>query len=78
MKKVTVLTFGAITDIIGENSLEIKDVETTNNLIHILEEKYPALKAIKYALAVDKKVVHNDVALHDNATVAILPPFSGG
>jgi molybdopterin converting factor small subunit len=44
----------------------------------MLEEKYEQLKGIKYAIAVDKKIVSGNAPLQDKSVVALLPPFSGG
>jgi len=43
-----------------------------------LEEKYPRLKTVQYAIAVNKEVIQQNTILDNDATVAILPPFSGG
>lgn len=78
MKTVNVLTFGAITDITGNKSFAMEDIDSTEELIQVLEEKYPLLKTIQYAIAVNKEVIQQDTKLENEATVAILPPFSGG
>lgn len=78
MKQINVLTFGAITDITGNNNFVVKDVESTDVLKMQLEEQYPQLKTINYAIAVDKQIITADTSLQHNSTVAILPPFSGG
>jgi molybdopterin converting factor small subunit len=33
---------------------------------------------MKFVVAVDKQIVHGDTELHDNTTVALLPPYAGG
>lgn len=78
MNKITVLTFGAVAEIIGENRFEVSDVLSTDGLKARLEIEFPRLKEISYALAVDKKMITAPIPLHPNATVALLPPFSGG
>jgi molybdopterin synthase sulfur carrier subunit len=76
--KISVLTFGQVTDIIRQSSFEMSDVADVNGLKQMLEEKYDGLKEIKYAIAVDKKIVNGNTALQDKSVVALLPPFSGG
>ena len=76
--KVNVLTFGQVTDIINQSSLEVGDIADVNGLKQMLEEKYEQLKGIKYAIAVDKKIVSGNAPLQDKSVVALLPPFSGG
>ena len=78
MKQINVLTFGAITEITGLKNFVIEAVDTTELLVQILEEKYPGLKTVQYAIAVNKEMIQEPVALNDHAEVALLPPFSGG
>lgn len=76
--KISVLTFGQVTDIINQSCFEVGDVADVNALKQMLEEKYELLKEIKYAIAVDKKIVSGNAVLQDKSVVALLPPFSGG
>lgn len=78
MKEIHVLAFGAVTDIVGTSSFVIIDVDSTDKLKSRLEDKFPALKNISYAIAVNKHIITKPMALKTNATVALLPPFSGG
>ena len=76
--KVSVLTFGEVADIVKASSFDLKDVEDTDTLKQLLEGKFPRLKETKYAVAVNKKIVNQNVTLEDASIVALLPPFSGG
>jgi len=76
--EINVLTFGQVADITSESSLKIPDVKNTDELIQLLEKRYPALKSIQYSIAVNKKMIQENKVLHHEDTVAILPPFSGG
>jgi molybdopterin converting factor small subunit len=78
MKQINVLTFGAITEITGNKNFVIEAVDTTEALVKMLEEKYPVLKTVQYAIAVNKEVIQESVVLNNHAYVALLPPFSGG
>ena len=75
---VNIISFGAIKDITVSNNIVLQNINDTNQLVHQLEQLYPALTNIKYAIAVDKKIISINTQLYNNATVAILPPFSGG
>lgn len=75
---INVLLFGQVADITGKDILKIPVVKNTNELNQLLEKTYPALKSIKYSIAVNKKVIQENTALLNEDTVAILPPFSGG
>ena len=78
MKQIKVLTFGAITEITGSKNFLMQGIDSTQHLVQLLEEKYPRLKAVQYAIAVNKEVIQQNTILDNDATVAILPPFSGG
>jgi sulfur-carrier protein len=78
MKKINVLAFGAVADIVGKSSFVLPAPSSTDELKEQLETDFPALKSISYAVAVNKKMITASTALEPNATVALLPPFSGG
>lgn len=76
--KINILAFGQIVDIIGTSSWTISGVDNTDQLELKLTNEFPGLLNTKYALAVNKKVIHQNTTLSHDDTVAILPPFSGG
>ena len=76
--EIRILTFGQIADITGSTEFKISDVKTTEELSSKLAEVFPGLSSIKYAIAVNHKVVHSNTELKNEDTVAFLPPFSGG
>ena len=78
MKEISVLTFGAIADITGKGSFVVNNIASTGELKTQIELQFPALKGIAYAIAVNKQMITTSTALEDGATVALLPPFSGG
>ncbi|WP_121356615.1 MoaD/ThiS family protein [Flavisolibacter nicotianae] len=78
MKEITVLSFGAVADILGQSNLKLSNLSSTDELMQQLEKEYPALKNIPYAIAVNKQLVTGSASLEHNAIVALLPPFSGG
>jgi molybdopterin synthase sulfur carrier subunit len=78
MKEITVFTFGAIIDITGSSQMVVQGICSTTELIEHLEKQYPKLKALQYAIAVNKEIITAPVLLQDDVTVALLPPFSGG
>lgn len=75
--KINILIFGQLCDIMGEN-LVLNNIADTNSLAEVLNERYPELADSKYMIAVNKKLVTENILLTDNSTVALLPPFSGG
>lgn len=76
--KINILAFGQIVDIVGNSSWSISGVDNTDQLELKLKNDFPSLLSTKYALAVNKKVIHENTILSNDDTVAILPPFSGG
>ncbi len=76
--QITLLAFGQVASVTGNSLLLNEYVADTDSLKAVLQHKYPALAEMKYALAIDKKMVHENMALNGNVTVALLPPFSGG
>jgi molybdopterin synthase sulfur carrier subunit len=75
---MTVLTFGVLTDIIGKSSFAVDAVSTTEELKKKLEIEFPGLKTVNFFIAVNKQMITTPTSLDANATVALLPPFSGG
>ena len=76
--EINLLSFGQIADITCRDTLKIPDVKNTNELIEFLIKAWPQLQPIKYSIAVNKKIIHENTQLRDGDTVGILPPFSGG
>ncbi len=76
--QLTILFFGQLTDITGQQSVQLQDVADTDALAIRLHQQFPALANSKYAIAIDKKVINSNTLLTNNCHVALLPPFSGG
>ena len=72
-----IIFFGRLAEIGGE-SIELDQVENTDDLVKALHKNFPKLADTRYAIAVDKKVISGNTILHKNSEVALLPPFSGG
>lgn len=76
--EIKVLLFGQLVDITATGSLTILDIKTTGDLMQQLVKTYPELQIINYLIAVNKKIIRENTALHHEDIVALLPPFSGG
>ncbi|WP_028297379.1 MoaD/ThiS family protein [Olivibacter sitiensis] len=70
--------FGRLVEITGQREIEIDQVYDRAQLILVLQENYPALVGISYAVAIDRQIVSENVALDQDMEIALLPPFSGG
>ena len=79
--KITVLLFGIIRDIVGENTLEL-DLEKAiliGQLKQDLLKKYINLqKYSNFSIAVNEEYVDLNYVLQPNDIVALIPPVSGG
>lgn len=75
---VQILSFGKVKELVNDGVLELEEATDTDKFNQLLQARYPALKGMKYAIAVNQKMVTENTALPAGATVALLPPFSGG
>jgi len=79
--KITVLLFGIIRDVIGENTLKL-DLEKAiliGQLKQDLLKKYTNLQQYSnFSIAVNEEYVDLNYVLQPNDVVALIPPVSGG
>lgn len=75
---IQLLTFGQLTDITGQNSMQMENVHDTDQLNAMLIDLYPELADSKYMVAVNMEIIRGNVKLNPGDVVALLPPFSGG
>ena len=76
--EIDIISFGKIAEFLPAQKLELRVVSDTDGLKNLLEQEYPGLRNMKYKLALNKQVVQQNMELRDHATIAIMPPFSGG
>lgn len=72
-----VLFFGELKEMTGclECPISAKD---TNELRAMLLQKWPALGAKTFSLAVNRKMMQANTELNEADEIAVMPPFSGG
>ena len=79
--KITVLLFGIIRDLIGENTLKL-DLEkaiSIGQFKQYLLKKYDNLQQYSnFSIAVNEEYVDLNYVLQANDVVALIPPVSGG
>ena len=75
---LTIQAFGQLAEITGCSSFDIKFCDNTATLQQLLQQRYPGLAAIPYAIAVNRKVVSGAEPILPFSSIALLPPFSGG
>ena len=76
--QVHLTLFGQLADITGKAEMILLDIPDTETLIKTLNEMYPSLANVKYAMALNKKVIKENTILSGDNNIALLPPFSGG
>jgi molybdopterin converting factor subunit 1 len=80
--KIRLKVFASIRDICGfdEKELTIPESTTLEGLLDNLASQYSGLtgKRVSLLMAVNEEYSKGDTILHDNDTVALFPPVSGG
>ena len=78
---ITVLLFGILKDIVGENSLELQ-IENDNTIGSLKEQLLNDYKNLNsysnFSIAVNEEYVNLNYILKNNDVVALIPPVSGG
>jgi molybdopterin synthase sulfur carrier subunit len=75
---MNVLLFGVLADIVKTQRIDIAGVSTTDELIELMEKKYPEIKNYNYQIAVNQKQIEGNCVISENDEIALLPPFAGG
>ncbi|TRX21701.1 MoaD/ThiS family protein [Flavobacterium franklandianum] len=75
---INLLAFGIIAEITGKSAWKMAGIKDTNELINNLETQFPALSTTSFSIAVNRKVIQDNIIFNENDTIALLPPFSGG
>lgn len=80
--KVTVILFAVAKDLAGSGEVEIELSEpaTAGRLKEALVQAYPALSPVmsRCMMAVNEEYADAQTPIPENATVACIPPVSGG
>jgi molybdopterin synthase sulfur carrier subunit len=74
---VDVLLFGIIAEKAGTARIGV-EAGSVAALRSSLHARIPALDGLSYAIAVDRRIVHEDRVLTGHEEIAVLPPFAGG
>ena len=78
MPIIKILFFGQLGEQIGKSSLEMNDVNTTDQIIEALKSQYPILQHQTYQLALDKEIINEHTPVTGGQVLALLPPYAGG
>ncbi|MBS1949105.1 MAG: MoaD/ThiS family protein [Bacteroidetes bacterium] len=77
-KDIKIIAFGIIAEKIGGRELVCNGISDTGALRQWLANKYPGLNGLKFSIAVNRKLVHENCTFDNESEIALLPPFSGG
>ncbi len=75
---MNIKVFGQLKDIINDENILIDDVNDMQDLKKYLYKLFPALKEKEFVVAVNKKIIYENISLQPDAEIALLPQFSGG
>ena len=73
-----VLFFGQLTEITKTPSLQVNSGSDLIELKTYIFDKFPTLSNIHFMIAVDNKLVNDNIKLSDHSVIAFMPPYSGG
>lgn len=76
--KIKVLFFGQLAEQCGVNQLELQNLDSTNDVMDNLKLKFEVLKSNNFQMALDKEIIHENISLSGEHTLALLPPYAGG
>ncbi len=72
------LCFGQLAEILQAGRVTMEGKPDTDTLKKHLMEQYPALAAVRFTMAVNRNIVHENTPLAPGDVIALMPPFSGG
>ena len=75
---LNLIAFGQLAGITGSSVVLNEALTDTDGLQVYLHKHYPALLQLNYKIAVNKQIAQTNMPIIEGATIALLPPFSGG
>ncbi|MCD6346452.1 MAG: MoaD/ThiS family protein [Bacteroidales bacterium] len=78
MNTITLLYFGAISEICGKNNENLIFTGSVLELQKVLINKYPKLSSESYQFALNKEISSMSDEIRAGDEIALLPPFTGG
>jgi sulfur-carrier protein len=76
--QVKVLFFGVLAEVTGAEIRHYKEVNTTSDLLHRIQDDFPEIAHYDFRISVNSEIINTDPVLNDGDEVALLPPFAGG
>lgn len=76
---ITIQVFGKLTEILGTNTYTTDFTKkTVAELKAQLHNTFPTLATMTYLVVVNNQKANDDTIIPANASLALLPPYSGG
>lgn len=77
-QKISVRAFGMIAEKIGSGQIQVTGISSVDELRESLFEQFPALKNMKFSIAINKQLATGNAPISVDSEIALMPPFSGG
>lgn len=71
------MLFGMLAEKAGATAIEV-NAASVNALRDVLRGRITGFDSMSYAIAVDRRIVKEDMTLTGSEEIAVLPPFAGG
>ena len=71
------MLFGSIAEIACASEVDL-EASSVDRLRELLILHVPKLRDMRYAIAVDRRIIADDLDLNGSEEIAVLPPFAGG
>lgn len=75
---IKVYYHGILSDIAQRTDEQYNLVSSTESLMKNFYEKYPEAKKYLFRIAVNGKMIAEEISLTDGDTIDLIPPFPGG
>lgn len=73
-----IIVFGQLKDIIKQDTVDVPELSSLSALKQELIHRFPRLAAEDFMIAIDHKIIYDDILISPQSEIALLPPFSGG
>ncbi len=76
--KIKLLFFGVLTDVVGQNSIELEEISDLQSVKQYVLSNFPKVMDYSHIISVNRAIVSDNMDLNNGDEVAFLPPFTGG
>lgn len=76
--EISVLFFGVLAEVTGTNQKHYRGINSFAGLKHRIEDDFPEIVHYNFRIAINNKIVNEDLLLSQGDEIAYMPPFAGG